>query len=107
MKSTDSPICPACEDAHETIHHFLLSCPVYERHHRDLFFKLRRGSRSLATLLSNPKAIKHTFKFIGKTGRFKLTHGDLDIPDGLDTNSGGRNRLLDLLNRPLARRNTL
>jgi ribonuclease HI len=102
IKSADSPICPACEDAHETVHHFLLSCPVYERHRRDLFFNLHRGSRSLATLLSNPKAIKHTFKFIGKTGRFKLTHGNLDIPDRLDINSGGRNRLLDLLNRPLA-----
>jgi hypothetical protein len=107
MKSIDSPICPACEYAHETVHHFLLSCPVYERHCHDLFFKLRRGFRSLATLLSNLKVITHTFKFIGKTGRFKLTHRDLDIPDGLDTNSGGRNWLLDLLNRPLARRNTL
>jgi len=106
IKSADTPICPACEDAHETVHHFLLSCPVYERHRRDLFFKLRRGSRSLATLLANPNAIKHTFKFIGKTGRFKATHGDLDIPDDLDVNSGGRNWILDLLNRPLTRRST-
>jgi hypothetical protein len=106
IKSANSPICPACEDAHETVHHFLLSCPIYERHHCDLFFNLRRGSRSLATLLSNPKAIKHTFKVIGKTGRFKLTHGNLDIPDSLDTNNSGRNWLLDLLNGPLIRHNT-
>jgi hypothetical protein len=100
----DSPICPACEDAYETVHHFLLSCPVYECHRRDLFFKLKRGSRSLFTLLAHPHAIKHVFKFIGKTRRFKATLGDLDLPDSLDVNSGGRNWILDLLNRPFVQR---
>src|ERR1700728_4273812 len=28
IKSADSPICPACEDAHETVHHFLLTTPA-------------------------------------------------------------------------------
>jgi ribonuclease HI len=106
MKCADSPICPACEDAYETVHHFLLTCPAYERHRRNLFFTLRRGSRSLATMLSHPKTIKQVFKFIGRTGRFKATHGDLDIPDDVDVNSGGRNWILDLLNRPFTRRDT-
>jgi hypothetical protein len=85
------------------VHHFLLSCPVYELHRRNLFFTLRQGSRSLATLLSHPKAIKLVFKFIGKTGRFKATHGDLTIPDSMDINSGGVNWILDLLNKPFTR----
>ena len=106
MKCTDSPICPACEDTYKTVHHFLLTCPAYERHRRDLFFTLQRGSRSLATMLSHPKTIKQVFKFIGKTGRFKATHGDLDIPNDVDVNSGGRNWILDLLNRPFTRRDT-
>jgi hypothetical protein len=55
-------------------------------------------------MLSHPKTIKQVFKFIGKTGRFKATHGDLDIPDDVDLNSGGRNKILDLLNRPFTRR---
>src|SRR6202451_371674 len=103
MKCADTPIFPACEDAHETVHHFLLSCPVYEHYRCDLFFILCQGSRSLATLLSHPKAIKHVFKYIGKTGRFKVMHGDLNIPDGVDVNNGGQNCTLDLHNRPYNR----
>jgi hypothetical protein len=104
MKLTDSPICPACEDAYEMVHHFLLSCLVYKHHRRDLFFKLKRGSRSLSTLLTHPHAIKHVFKFIGKTRHFKATLRDLNLPDSLDVNSSGRNWILDLLNRPFVQR---
>ena len=82
MKLADTPICPACQDAHEKVHHYLLSCPVYERHHQHLFYSLNRGSRSLTTLLSHPKAIEHLFKFITKMGRFKSTLRDLNLLDG-------------------------
>ena len=68
---------------------------------------LNRGSRSLTTLLSHPKAIEHFFKFITKTGRFKSTLRDLNLLDGpahhRNMNNGGRNWILDLLNRPLVR----
>ena len=109
IKSADSPICPACEDAHETVHHFLLSCPAYERHRRHLFYTLNQGSCSLAILCAHPKATtKHLFKFISKTGRLKTTLGDLELPDHLasqcNENNGGRNWILDLLNRPIVRR---
>ena len=39
-KCADTPICPACQDAHETVHHYLLSCPVYERHRQHLLYML-------------------------------------------------------------------
>jgi ribonuclease HI len=110
IKCADSPICPACEDAHETVHHFLLSCPVYEQHRRELFYKLNQP-RSLRVLLSHPKAIKLLFKYIAKTGRFKSTLGDVAIPDyhtpagtGRDGTDLGADRsrfwIRDLLNRP-------
>src|ERR1700683_1013213 len=83
IKSADSPICPACENAHETVHHFLLSCPVYEQHQHHLFYTLNRGSRSLAIILAHPKPTKHLFKYISKTGRFKNPLGDLELPDHL------------------------
>ena len=51
-------------------------------------------------MLSHPKAIKQVFKFNGKTGRFKATHRDLDISNDVDVNSGCRDWILDLLNRP-------
>ena len=107
MKLADTPICPACQDAHETVHHYLLSCPVYKQHRQHLFYTLNRGSRSLTTLLSHPKAIEHLFKFITKTGRFKSTLGDLNLLDEpahhRNMNNRGRNWILDLLNRPLVR----
>jgi hypothetical protein len=56
-------------------------------------------------MLSHPKAIKLIFKFIRKTGMFWTTHGNLDITDAVDVNSGYRNRILDLLNRPPNRPN--
>jgi hypothetical protein len=107
MKLTDSPLCPVCKDAYETVHHFLLACPIYEHHRLHLFYTLKQGSRSLATLPSHLKVIKHVFKFITKTGRFKTILGDLDLLDDLaqcpNKNNGGRNWILDLLNRPLVR----
>ena len=107
MKLADTPICPVCQDVHETVHHYLMSCPIYEQHRQHLFYTLNRGSKSLTTLLSHPKAIEHLFKYISKTSRFKSTLGDLNLLDGPDhfhnMNNGGRNWILDLLNRSLVR----
>ena len=111
ISSADTPVCPACQDAHETTHHFLLACPAYECHCSDLFYKLNRGSRSLTTLLSHPKAIRLLFKYIAKTGRFKTSMGDMAIPDFLAPTTAGRDGtdlgadrgrfwIRDLLNRP-------
>jgi hypothetical protein len=58
------------------------------------------------TLLAHPKATKPLFKYISKTGRFKNTLRDLKLPNHLasrrNENNGGRNWVLDLLNRPIA-----
>ena len=103
IKCSDTPVCPACEDAHETAHHFLLTCPAHGLHQCTLFYELRRGSRSLTTLLSHPKAIKHLFKYIARTGHFKATLGDLNIPEGGGGIGKGQSWIMDLLNRPLCR----
>jgi hypothetical protein len=108
---TESPVCPACENAHETVHHFLISCPAYEHHRHNLFYNLNRGSLSLHTLLLHPKAIKLLFKYIAKTGRFRPTLGDMSFPNhfvppgpGKDGTDLGADRsrfwIRNLLNRP-------
>jgi|SRR5882762_4048434 len=103
MKCTDSPVCPACKDAYKTMHHFLLSCPVYEHHRHTLFFTLKRGSR-LLPLSSRTQVQSSKFSnLLAKHGASQPL-GDLDLPDTLDTNSGGRNWNLDLLNRPFMKR---
>jgi hypothetical protein len=81
IKCADSPVCSACEDAFETVHHFLIACPAHEPYRRALAHKLGRESRELTTLLSHPKALKPLFHYITRTRRFKETHGDLEIPD--------------------------
>jgi hypothetical protein len=87
IKCADSPVCPACEDAFETVHHFLISCPAHEPYRRALAHKLGRESRELATLLSHPSALKPLFHYITRTRRFKETHGDLEIPDTPDNSA--------------------
>lgn len=42
IKATDSPVCPACNNAHETVHHYLLICPATERHRRELTYMFGR-----------------------------------------------------------------
>lgn len=82
IKATNSPVCSACNDAHESVHHYLLRCPATEQLRRACFAGLGRAARTLETLLSNEKALKALFRFIGSTRRFKSTFGDdLEIPD--------------------------
>jgi hypothetical protein len=87
IKCTDSPVCPACEGAFETVHHFLIACPAHEPYRRDLAHKLGRESRKLTTLLSHLEALKPLFHYTTRTRRFKETHGDLEIPDPPSNNA--------------------
>jgi len=60
----ESPLCPACEEAQETVLHLLLVCPAYERHRQVLRYSLKRDSMDLHNLLSKRTSIKPLFKFL-------------------------------------------
>lgn len=67
---TDSPLCPSCKKEKETVRHFILSCPAFNKQRESLRAELGRPAASLQTLLSNKRALKPLFKFLHQTGRF-------------------------------------
>ncbi|KAF8580509.1 hypothetical protein K439DRAFT_1240177, partial [Ramaria rubella] len=70
-----SPLCSACNDMDETVHHFLMICPVYVKHCRVMAQALPRDSTSLSKLLTHSKVLPHLFKFVNATACFKSTLG--------------------------------
>ncbi|KAG1765895.1 hypothetical protein EDD22DRAFT_774520, partial [Suillus occidentalis] len=64
ISKSPSPLCPSCKKQEESVHHFLLSCPTYARHHTIIKAKIRTRAHSLKDLLNGEKNIKEVLKFI-------------------------------------------
>jgi ribonuclease HI len=79
FKLVDSPRCPACGAAVETIHHFLIRCPSYAHERWPLTEKLGRPPTE-QDLLADHKLTKHLLYYIEATGRFKQ-RGEYVNPD--------------------------
>lgn len=77
IKKAESPVCPACNQHNETVHHYILMCPAYAAQRRRLDIALPRDSRSIRKLLSSPKAVPYLLRYIGATKRFQATYGEL------------------------------
>jgi len=65
-----SPMCPTCPSQRETVHHLLMTCPAYTEERRQLESSIGRSSKSMKTLLTNPKTFPHLFRYISTTRRF-------------------------------------
>lgn len=50
-----SPICPACEEREESVHHFLLSCPAHARQRAIMKAEIRTRAHNLKDLLNEGK----------------------------------------------------
>jgi ribonuclease HI len=70
IKSTDSPLCPRCHKERETAKHVLLHCPHYSEARHILRTKAKYSALFMRRLLSEPKTISHTMKFLKSTHRF-------------------------------------
>jgi ribonuclease HI len=81
---TNSPICAQCQNAQETVHHYLFRCPAYNEQRKRMEKALKRGANSIRTLLGGHKAMKHLFRYIHDTKRFVKSHGDVSLPEGKD-----------------------
>jgi len=77
----DSNVCPACMFAKESVRHYILECPAYQRPRALLERELGRTAHSLKYLLSTAGAVKPLFRYIHATGRFSATFGHMEIPD--------------------------
>jgi hypothetical protein len=62
--------CPECKQAIETVKHFLLVCPKYERERDRLRKEVGMGGMRVDTLLGDARRIEATIEFIEATGRF-------------------------------------
>jgi ribonuclease HI/endonuclease/exonuclease/phosphatase family metal-dependent hydrolase len=74
LTQVDSPMCPGCERARETVHHFLMMCPAYTEQRRRMQAGGRGGARMAGKLLSDPKLTGRLMRFIAETGRFRTTN---------------------------------
>ena len=76
ISCSESPLCPKCHQEDETVKHFILTSPRYNRLRDTHFHTLRRGARSLKYLFTSPKALKPLFLFIAATQRLAATFGN-------------------------------
>lgn len=69
---TNDATCPGCRDAKETVHHFLMMCPKYERLRDKMRKEMGEGGMKMEKLLGDHKRVKHIVEFIEGTGRFEF-----------------------------------
>ena len=77
INRADSPLCPSCQVAEESVHHFLFECPAYRNERHILAQALGRKATSLKFLLNHKKGTKELLKYIGRTGRLRRSFGDV------------------------------
>jgi hypothetical protein len=82
INKADSPICPCCRQADETVVHYLLCCSAHHDARQELSRKGGRPATVLSKLLGSPELYPPLFQFVARTGRFHNVHGALpDIPN--------------------------
>ena len=72
---TDS--CPHCENEKETILHFLLQCPQYDRPRHVLRQKVGPRNMNILFLLASAKAIPNLLTYVEQTSRLTTTLGNI------------------------------
>lgn len=77
INRADTPTCPSCGDARETVLHLLVQCPRYAAERARHLSGLGRNSRKLEFLLNTKAALLPLFKFLTATRRFHATFGAL------------------------------
>jgi hypothetical protein len=74
---SNSPLCPACQQAEETVHHFILHCPAHRTARQMLRSNTGGRDIDITKLFTTPKMLRALFKYVAETGRFHGTFGDI------------------------------
>ncbi|KAF7357192.1 RNA-directed DNA polymerase from transposon X-element [Mycena sanguinolenta] len=77
INRADSPICPCCKRADETIIHYLLHCPAHADARSELHRQGGRDARVLTKLLTKPELLPLLFRFIARTRRYHSVFGEI------------------------------
>ncbi|KAJ7639653.1 hypothetical protein DFH06DRAFT_1001628 [Mycena polygramma] len=96
INKADSPICPCCRPADETVSHFLLHCPAHRDARRELARAGGLRTTSIIKLLGEKALFPHLFRYLARTGRFHTVHGQLPPPPDQDRPT--RNDTITFLN---------
>ena len=64
FKHAESLLCEGCEQANETIEHYLQECPAYKEQHTKFKKAVHRELDSIVRVLSDLKMLLHLFKYI-------------------------------------------
>ena len=64
INKVDSPTCPMCWTANETVHHYLLDCLGFVHEQHSLAQAMGRNSKSMQHLLGNWRAYKALLKYV-------------------------------------------
>jgi hypothetical protein len=99
IRKSDSPICPCCRQADESVAHFLLHCPEHLRARQALYSAAGPDIYVLHKLLGDPKLLPHLFRYLGRTGRFHPVHGTLPALPDPQSDLPTRREMHALLNR--------
>ena len=79
ISKATSALCPSCQQAPETVHHYLVDCVMWRHERWHIVKKLGRDSKLMPHLLNMRKGTVEVFKFVGRTGRFKACYGDTSL----------------------------
>jgi hypothetical protein len=77
INKAESPICPCCRQADETVAHYLLYCSAHRDARRELTREGGRDATVITKLLGNTKLYPPLFRFIARTDRFRTVHGTI------------------------------
>ncbi|KAG2343437.1 hypothetical protein BDR05DRAFT_884353, partial [Suillus weaverae] len=80
ISKAPSPICSSCQEHEETVHHYLFTCPTYDRQRNIMRAELGPKVHQMKHLLNDDKCIKALFKFITHTCRLVSTFRDVTPP---------------------------
>lgn len=75
----ETPTCAACEDAPETVQHYLLYCPAYAKARHRIFYEYGAAALTLRALLNSKRLLRPLFTYIQDTKRFRGQLGDVRL----------------------------
>ena len=82
IKWLETPECPYCKNGiHETIHHYLLTCPSYTGVRQLLQARLQHKVSSIPFLLRTQKGILHLLRYISNTKHLTVTFREVHPDD--------------------------
>ncbi|KAE9388971.1 hypothetical protein BT96DRAFT_835545, partial [Gymnopus androsaceus JB14] len=79
IKQVDSPMCPCCKRKPKTVFHYLMECPSHCTLQACLRLEVPRNKWTISALLTNSKTLKHLFRYVNNTGRFRHIEGELPL----------------------------